>query len=376
MNILFAYRNWLHPNRGGVGRVADTLAKYFGKNGHNVYYLNYQFEDKDDYLFPAKIYTLPDADFYSSTNLRFYHHLLNELTIDIVINHDASNKRSGFWLNTGKHTAKKISFYHTDPLHGLKRKVGYGKVPNYIVRKLRAIKYRVAMSVLLKNSDKLVVLSETFKKNIKKELMLNTDKIVSISNPCISSSIKPSVNKKEQVLFVGRLDWSSKRPDKMLRIWSRLFKNHPDWEILVLGDGPDRVKTEKLAKELKLKNIIFKGFVNPEPYYNQASIICLTSDYEGFGLAMVEAMQFGVVPIAFNNWASLTDVIEHKKTGLIVKSNDMDDFIAKLDDLMTDKKGRQQMAVNGIEYIHKFHIDVIGPQWIELLKSCMNNNLK
>lgn len=373
MNILFAYRNWLNPNRGGVGRVADTLAKYFAENGHNIYYLNFEYDDKDDYLFPAKIYTLPHHEFYSNTNLRFYHRLLDNLAINIVVNHDASNKRSSFWLNTGKHPAKKISFYHTDPLHGLNRATGYGELGNNLVRKLRIIKYRSAMSMLLKESDKLVVLSETFKKNIEKELMLNTSKIVPISNPCVLRTKQASVNKKKQVLFVGRLDWSSKRPDKMLRIWKHLFQKHPDWEMLVLGDGPDRVRTKDLAKELKLKNIVFKGFVDPEPYYNQASIICLTSDYEGFGLAMVEAMQFGVVPIAFNNWASLSDIIEHKKTGLIVNSNHIADFVAKLNSLMTDDREWKRMSLNASAYVQKFHIDVIGPQWLDLLKSCINN---
>ncbi len=230
------------------------------------------------------------------------------------------------------------------------------------------------MAVLLKESDKLVVLSQTFKTNIEKELLLNTSKIIPISNPCVLRTKQTSVNKKKQVLFVGRLDWSSKRPDKMLRIWKRLFQKHPDWRLLMLGDGPDRAKTEDLAREFQLKNIAFKGFVDPEPYYNEASIICLTSDYEGFGLAMVEAMQFGVVPIAFSNWASLSDIIEHKQTGLMVKPNDMADFVDKLNSLMSDDKEQKRMALNAIAFVQKFHIDVIGPQWLELLKSCMNND--
>lgn len=374
MNILFAYRNWLNPNRGGVGRVADTLAKYFAENGHNVYYLNFQYEEKDDYEFPATLFTLPDADFYANSNLLFYHKLLDDLAIDIVVNHDASNRRSTFWLNTGKHHAKKISFYHTDPLHGLNRDIGYGKWVNGIVSKLRAMRYRKPIRSLLKNSDSMVVLSDVFKTNIRKKLILNTSKIVAISNPSVLTKVKAPAVRKKQVLFVGRLDWSSKRPDKMLYIWERLFQKHPEWELLVLGDGPDREKTEELAENLQLKNIAFKGFVDPVPYYNQASIICLTSDYEGFGLAMVEAMQFGVVPVAFNNWASLVDVLAHEQTGLVANSNDMPDFIAKLDCLISDEKERERMAMNAKEYVQKFHIDVIGPQWLALLKSCMNND--
>ncbi len=374
MNILFAYRNWLNPNKGGVGRVADTLARYFGENGHNMYYLNFQYEEKDEYEFPAKIYTLPNPDFYSSANLRFYHQLLNDLAIDIVVNHDASNKRSDFWLNTGKHPAKKISFYHTSPLHGLNRDSGHGVFVNYVMRKLRGVKYKMAILSLLKKSDKLVLLSGEFEKSIQEKLKLKSHKIVPISNACVFDTLQSTSTKKKQVLFVGRVDWSSKRTDKMLRIWANLFNKHPQWELLILGDGPDRKKTELLAKKLELKNIVFKGFVDPEPYYKQASIICLTSDYEGFGLVMVEAMQFGVVPIAFNNWVSLKDVIVHEHTGLVVNANDMHDFIAKLDYLISDENERERMALNAKEYVQKFHIDVIGPQWLALLKSCMNND--
>lgn len=354
--------------------MADTLARYFGENGHNMYYLNFQYDEKDEYEFPAKIYTLPDPDFYSSANMRFYHQLLDDLAIDIVVNHDASNKRSGFWLNTGKHPAKKISFYHTSPLHGLNRDSGHGVFVNYVMRILRGVKYKMAILSLLKKSDKLVLLSGEFEKSIQKKLKLKSHKIVPISNACIFDTLQSTTTKKKQVLFVGRVDWSSKRTDKMLRIWANLFNKHPQWELLILGDGPDRKKTELLAKKLELKNIVFKGFVDPEPYYKQASIICLTSDYEGFGLVMVEAMQFGVVPIAFNNWVSLKDVIVHEHTGLVVNANDMHDFIAKLDHLINDENERERMALNAKEYVQKFHIDVIGPQWLELLKSCMNND--
>ncbi|SMO50015.1 Glycosyltransferase involved in cell wall bisynthesis [Saccharicrinis carchari] len=374
MNILFAYKNWLNPNRGGVGRVADTLARYFVDNGNRVYYLNHEYDKEDNYVFPAKIYTLPDTDFFSDRNLRYYQSLLRKLCIDIIVNHDASNHRSPFWLNTGLYPAKKISFYHTDPLHGLSRDIGYGKLANYILSKLRAVKYRIAMQSLLKHSDKLVVLSGEFKRNLQKNLMLNTSRIVPISNPCVFRKPQPLKAKKKQILFVGRLDWTSKRPDKMLRIWSSLFRQHPDWELLILGDGPDRQKTEKLARELELNNIVFKGFVDPEPYYKQAAVICLTSDYEGFGLAMAEAMQFGVVPVAFNNWTSITDIVIHEENGLVAKSNDGHDFTIKLNRLMSNEKDRMRMALNAIEHVQRFHINVIGPQWMALLNSCLNND--
>lgn len=373
MNILFTYTNLLNPTKGGVGRVADTLARYFVMCGYKMYYLNSEFNVKDDYAFPAEVYTLPNPIFNSKSNRQFYHSLLNKLAIDVIVNHDASNNSSKLWLNIGDHPAKKISIYHTAPLHGLNRGKSYGHFANIIIRKLRVIKYRIALKSLLKNTDKLVVLSEQFKKGIQKELGISSSKIVSISNPCVFNKYHSEI-KKKQVLFVGRIDWYSKRTDKMLSIWSRLFNKHPDWELLILGDGPDRKKTETLAKKLQLGNVLFKGFVNPETFYEQASIICLTSNHEGFPMVLPEAMHYGVVPIAFNNWASLTDVIQHEETGLVVDSNDMDDFVIKLDYLMSNEKERKRMALNAKAYVQKFHVDVIGLQWMELIKLSMDND--
>jgi glycosyltransferase involved in cell wall biosynthesis len=378
MNILFCYKNWLNPNKGGVGRVADTLACYFQGEGHNMYYLNHEFDVNDSYVFPAKIYTLPDADFFSKVNLNYYHDLLNKLSIDVVVNHDSSNDRSRFWLNTGKYLVAKISYHHIDPLHGLNRTQKSGILLNrylyWIQRLVKVFRYRRELLFLLNNSDKLLLLSNEFKYNISKELRIESSKIEAISNPCVIYHNTKTYCKKKQILFVARIELSQKRPDILLQIWSRLHKKFTDWELLILGDGPDRQKVECMAKELNLYNISFKGFVDPIPYYKEASIICMTSDYEGFGLVLPEAMQFGVVPIAFNNWPSLKDIIIDKKTGVIVESNNITEYADKLDQLMSDEEMRHKFSEAAIKDVNKFNIEIIGPKWIELLESCKHKD--
>ena len=128
MNILFCYGNWMNPNCGGVQRVSDTLAKYFVSKGNKLFYLTFNFDANDNYLFPSAIYHLPDGIFFSDLNLSYYHKLLQELSIDIILNHDASNNRCKFWLNSGKQPAKKVSLYHTDPLHGINHFVGLSRI--------------------------------------------------------------------------------------------------------------------------------------------------------------------------------------------------------------------------------------------------------
>lgn len=375
MNILFCYRNWLNPKNGGVPRISDTLARYLASKGHMMYYLTYQNFNNDDYIFPAKNYSLPDPVFFSKRNLEYYHCLLHKLSIDLIVNHDSSNERAKFFLNTGDNPVRKIALYHTDPLNGLYKmseqsgslKILISSFFPVALKYFKVLKKKREINFLLKNSDRLVLLSEEFKKQISIELKINTSKIQAINNPCIPYNFPKPGKKKKLILFVARIDFSAKRPDKMLLIWSHLQDNYPDWELMFLGDGPDRTKVENLAISMKLKNISFKGVVDPIPFYKEASIICMTSDYEGFGLVLLEGMQFGVIPIAFNNWISLKDIIDDMVTGIIIPPNDILQYVEKLGILMSDEYMRRRISSKAILQAKKFEIENIGPKWIKLI---------
>jgi glycosyltransferase involved in cell wall biosynthesis len=342
-----------------------------------VFYLTYETDLEDTYKFPAKIFNLPSLDFYSKINREYYQKLLKSLSIDIIINHDASNERSKLWLKPGKYQVKKISLYHCDPLHGLKTKAeSKYYIINWLINsfpllfeKLKIINKKKEINFLLKNSSKLVLLSTAFEKEIGQKLVISSSKIASINNPHqfhVAEKVSP---KKKKILFVSRLELVPKRPDIMLLIWSRLQNIFHDWELLFLGDGPDRGEVEYMCRKLGLRNVKFMGYVDPVPYYREASLLCMTSDYEGFGLVLPEAMHFGVVPITFFNWASLNDIILDGETGILINNNDVDEFSNKLSQLITNDADRMRIAQNAMKISNRFNINNIGPQWLRLFST-------
>lgn len=367
----------MNPNRGGVQKVSDTLARFFSGEGHNIYYLINETDLEDTYNFPAKIFNLPSPNFFSKNNRKYYHKLLQLLSIDIVINHDASNDRSKLWLKTGKYNVKKISLYHTDPFYGLKTELDnkYNQINKFVYflpalfLKLRIIQKRREINFLLRNSSRLILLSDEFKREISLRLRITSSRIITINNPCQFHEADKIPAKKKKILFVSRLELKPKRPDRMLMIWSYLQDLFPDWELLFLGDGPDRAEVESISKILKLRNVKFEGFVDPIPYYKEASILCMTSDYEGFGLVLPEAMHFGVVPIVFYNWVSLNDIIIDGETGILVKHNDDIEFSNKLSQLMIDDTGRMRISQNAIRFSNKFNIKTIGTHWLKVFST-------
>ena len=114
MNILFAYPTCFNPQRGGVERVTDILAKSLLEKGHNVFYLNWSGE-KDNIEYPASIFYLPSSDLEDPKNLRAYNNFLVKNSIDIVINQHGLYEGTYFLSRIKNPEVKLISVLHNDP---------------------------------------------------------------------------------------------------------------------------------------------------------------------------------------------------------------------------------------------------------------------
>ena len=168
------------------------------------------------------------------------------------------------------------------------------------------------------------------------------------------------------ILFVGRLDNRSKKLFTLIDIWYRLCKLYPQWKLIIVGDGPDKDVLINKAKDIS--NIEFKGYQDPREYYEKASIFCMTSIFEGFPMCLTEAMQFGCVPIAFDSFSAVYDIIKPGETGELVKSFDKKEYVGKLIHLIDDETYRKKLSKNAFQYVKRYDIANILPKWIELIE--------
>lgn len=383
--ILFVYPTLFNPKVGGVERVTDILARLFVERGKKVYYLhNKQNSSLLDYAYPASIYFFPDSDYKSQENIEFYHKFLKEHDIDFVINQCGIFEDSVLYTNVGNNKAKVISVLHSNPLLNyehltsqeliLKEKSAKGLLKLFVrlllfpkIKQQYLSSRKAHLKYLFAQPNKVVLLSsshieELYKYNIE----YCEDKICVIPNPC-SFPIEYNCNKKKQILYVGRLDRRQKRPDRLLKIWKKLHKKFSDWELIIVGDGKERIRLERQAK--KLERITFAGFQSPEQYYSDASIFCMTSNYEGFGMVLTEAMAFGTIPFAFNSYSAVHDIIEDGKTGFLVKPFSIKEYAQKLEQLMNNEDKRIQMSNNCVESVTRFSLDNIITKWESLFNS-------
>ena len=249
--------------------------------------------------------------------------------------------------------------------HKWKTKIFY---PLYYLKIFNQIKKR--HKLLYSICNKYILLSDTFKKEFYKLVpeAQKDHKIQSITNPITITKNNNRLPQKEKIcLFCGRLV-SQKGIQYLIKIWKLVENKNKSWKLIIVGDGPERQFIENSIRKYGLKRIELVGYKdNVRPYYEKASILCMTSTFEGFGLVLVESMLFGCIPILFNSFASASDIINSGKNGFLIPPFHVKEYTNKLLNLMESPELIKEINNNVIHSIEKFNLDLIGEQWINLL---------
>lgn len=182
---------------------------------------------------------------------------------------------------------------------------------------------------------------------------------------------KDIFNKKPIVLIVSRLEEVHKRLSLALKIWEQvsIADEANGWSLKIVGSGSDLAMYKKLVDSRNIQNVTFEGQQNPLPYYKESSIFMMTSRSESWGLTLTEAQQMGVVPIAFNTYSALSEIITNGENGMIIKEGDIDSYIEQMKFLMKNHIARQTIACQAIISSQRFSKMTISNKWWELLNN-------
>ena len=169
-----------------------------------------------------------------------------------------------------------------------------------------------------------------------------------------------------QIIVIARLA-PQKRLDLMMQVWQRLYKDFPSWHVKVLGDGFDADRLRIMCKNMGLEeSFLMPGAVKDVREELIASdILCLTSEYEGFGIVLIEAMQLGIPVMAFE-YLGVHDIIENGKDGYVVPFGDIDAYAEKLRYLMTNEKEQDRLAENAFVSVRRFEKEHVMEKWVSL----------
>jgi glycosyltransferase involved in cell wall biosynthesis len=152
----------------------------------------------------------------------------------------------------------------------------------------------------------------------------------------------------KQVLFVGRFVPAKNIP-LLIDAFDSLQKDHPDAELVLVGDGPLKSKVEQKIRKLGLsESVRMPGYLDQEElpqYYNDADVFVLSSRYDNHPIVLLEAMSCGTTVVAPElGW--IPNMIADEETGLLYEPGNETELVEAISRLLVDRDLREEIGTN------------------------------
>ena len=263
-----------------------------------------------------------------------------------------------------------ISFIHWTNMLTLMAAFGQG-APVIVSERSDARRHRIGPGwstlrrLLYPKAHAMVVQSEAMRRWAK--TIVWKDNIYIIPNPVApppSSLGTVSSSPGPRVVAMGRLGYE-KGFDLLLRAFEKCVAEHPDWSLIILGEGPERGRLKELATELGIEDRVrVAGLVRePAAILRGASMFVLSSRYEGFPNALLEAMACGAPVVSFDCPSGPTEIIRDGVDGILVPPEDVDALSAAMKRLMSDESERRRLALRAPEVLQRFGVEKVMEAW-------------
>lgn len=232
--------------------------------------------------------------------------------------------RSATWVADIKRPIKKIAFVHNDVN---KFDIGIG-----------------GKEILdtYKKLNKIITVSEVSKESFCEKYNFSKDDVQVLYNlideKAILKKAEESVEKNDIFTFVnvGKMR-PQKRQDRLIKIARDLKKEGYKFKIQIIGNGPEEDKIKHLVKEYNVDDVVeLKGLqLNPYPYIKNADVVVVSSDFEGYSIAIKEALLLGK-PVVSTDVSGVREMFDNGKYGIIAKV-ETEDLKNKMRDVLDNK---------------------------------------
>lgn len=162
-----------------------------------------------------------------------------------------------------------------------------------------------------------------------------------------------------------------KRIDEAIKAFALVVKEIPEAEYHVYGYGPLKEELETMVNQLNLDNHVFLHDFshNPTIIFQNAVCSILTSDYEGFGLVLIESLAAGTPIVAYDIKYGPKDIIRNNINGYLVQKGNRTELAEKVMTIMKDPILAKQLSFHAKEVVQRFSYEQYQRQWLHLLES-------
>lgn len=367
-----------YPTFGGSGVLATELGKALAQLGHQVHFITYQQPVRLNGFIPNIFYHEVQVPTYPLFDYPPYETALASTMVDVIKNNHLQLLHVHYAIPhaSAAYMAKKILEQEgihipvITTLHGTDiTLVGRDKM------------YAPVVAFSINQSDAITAVSqnlrdETFthfkiEKNI--EVIHNFVDVQRFSRKPIDAFKKVIAPEGERILLHASNFRKIKRVEDVVLIFNEVNKQIPS-KLLFVGDGPERGTAEELSRKLGICDEI--RFVGKQEQMEDilaiADLFLLTSEYESFGLAALEAMAAGV-PVISTNAGGLPEIMIQGVTGYMGNVGDVDTMSKQAIDILRDDDRLQQFKANAFEQAKAFDITSVVPMYVKLYEDVLNS---
>ncbi|PHR69108.1 MAG: hypothetical protein COA67_11190 [Lutibacter sp.] len=191
-----------------------------------------------------------------------------------------------------------------------------------------------------------------------------------IPNPSPFPPFNDLAVKENIVLAVGSQSYN-KGYDRLINIWRKVNEKYPLWKLKIYGKQSEELKLQEKINEFGLDECVFLNdpIKNIEEQYKKASIFVMPSRSEGFGMVLIEAMNYGVPCVSFDCPHGPADIIKNDEDGFLIENGNTENFANAVISLIEDKEKRERMGNNARENVMRYMPESIMQPWNSLFKN-------
>jgi glycosyltransferase involved in cell wall biosynthesis len=337
----------IHWPKSGIVKLLENMIPLFNHEMYSHYVIFFEKDEKTLSNF-KKLCALGYALSYPQKKFKsliYYRNIIKKLQPDILHTHSFQPGIFGRLFAISPYIPTVCTIHNMYPYfykHNFK---------SIIKRKLEigSIKFHRAKVIVVSKSVKEIM--SKISSNLNMTIIENgippdiIEPKISINNKINNSGIK--------LISLGRLD-HQKGFDYLIKAFAQAYSECKNLKLIICGDGSEKSNLFKIAEGHGVnKQIEFTGFVeDPLPKLAESDIYICSSRYEGFGLAMAEAMAVGL-PLITTRIGGLAENIKDGINGIVVEPENIDDLSNAILMLASDRKKRNDIALEGQKFVNK-----------------------
>ena len=382
MHIAF-FTNFYHPIVNGVVRSVASFRETLMKQGHNVFVFaqsDGSYKDNEPFIFRYPSLPLPSGEISAAIPVSpFVDQLLPALKLDVIHTHHP--------ILLGQTAARKaaelglplVFTFHTQYWEY----THYIPFPQEVIQEFLKNAVHKWLKEFMQKCQHIIIPSESMKEILVRDYGLEERYTVIPTGTNLEpyqradgKTLRKEKGWQDETILisVGRLA-PEKNWEALLHAFAKVYLEHPNLRLVLIGDGPAKESLQTLASELGIaEQVTFTGTIPFEEipaYLKAADAFSFASVTETQGLVTIEAMAAGL-PVVAVDGSGTRDIVEHGKQGYLVE-NDASALAKGLNQLLSDPGQMKRFSHNALKKAKTFDVNQLSKQIISVYEQAIQD---